>query len=737
MANAVGGNWVMRMIRRVPQSLDALAQRRAKRKGQKTALRIWRVMLLLRMRTSQVATARFLAGEGRFDDAFSLLKGEIGGGRVRAKEAVAEYRTFCQWLANGGYLAQAEARLAELKTFDGIDADGFMIDIWFRRAVLDPKNRALLIERLGMRRGNETETQALWLLYMIGEPAAELLPLYEKVIARGNNSAIRDYVGVAAELSPDTAIGLSLTYKDELRKRGTPLSVDLMLARKGEAVDEGSERERWFAERFEEGRRRILARLADPSVSIAVVGNSGVEAGKGQGAAIDAHDIVIRFNKLNVVEDAQVDYGSRIDMLVTNYTLIARFLGALTVPMIVTGQDWEVFTTFKNPATKHAEAGIDIATVPRAVRKTLNQALKATSSSGIQILSMLAEMRSGLKNVDLYGFSLIDQIGEAPTSANYFRSSRPSANHNWRGEAIILDALRNGQPYREVLSKVGAARYENQWRTYETFRPLRIKLEGDHSNYHVGSAAVTQSLMHHLAATGVVVENGQHDVLVVNGEGSVHDASKGFHRKMKMLRNAIKNGKAAYLVNSVWQDNPHDYDDVLKGLNAIYVREVLSQADLLEKHGIISRVYPDLSYYAPRKKPSSFTDYKGAIVMTDFYSKEYGAFMRYTRADAQIYPYVDMFKGDWDELVASLKTASLLITGRHHAVYAACVAEIPFVAFGGNTHKIEGLFRSAGADIPLCESRAKLPEMIKWAQENGEEYKKLFKWLKSRPTWKL
>ena len=40
------------------------------------------------------------------------------------------------------------------------------------------------------------------------------------------------------------------------------------------------------------------------------------------------------------------------------------------------------------------------------------------------------------------------------------------------------------------------------------------------------------------------------------------------------------------------------------------------------------------------------------------------------------------------ELVASLRTASLLVTGRHHAVYAACRARLPFVAMaalaGGN-----------------------------------------------------
>jgi hypothetical protein len=36
-------------------------------------------------------------------------------------------------------------------------------------------------------------------------------------------------------------------------------------------------------------------------------------------------------------------------------------------------------------------------------------------------------------------------------------------------------------------------------------------------------------------------------------------------------------------------------------------------------------------------------------------------------------PFLDW---PWGRIVASLRTASYLITGRHHAVYAACVARV-------------------------------------------------------------
>ena len=201
--------------------------------------------------------------------------------------------------------------------------------------------------------------------------------------------------------------------------------------------------------------------------------------------------------------------------------------------------------------------------------------------------------------------------------------------------------------------------------------------------------------------------------------------------KKVFVQKALEAGKAAYLVNTVWQDNPHDYDDVLKALDGITVREVLSQRELWEKHGIKARLHPDLAYYAPLEKARNPVDYKGSIVLTDFFSTEFDAFVRLTRAEALKYPFVDMLSVGWDDLIASLKTAEMIVTGRHHAVFAACRAEIPFVAFGGNTHKIQGIFQSAGVNIPLCESRAKLPEMIEWVRNNQAEYDKLFAWLKS------
>lgn len=723
---------------RVVRSLDAYARKHARKGDLGIANLVWTSLGRMRAKSSRIETARFLVGEGRFDEAFALLLAEIKAGGRGAQPALEEYRTYSIWLGKGGYFEQARKHLADLKAAGFAEADEHLVHIWSERSVLDPANREWINAFLTQRRSNVSEAAAIRLLYMMGEPDDVVLGAYDMVFRRGNRSVLDDYLGVLAVLDPGRCRELLAEQRESLKSGRRAVSLDLLLAREaGPLADLIDERERWFALRLAEAQERLLRRLADPGLRIAVVGNSPIEIGRGQGAEIDAHDIVIRFNRAAVPADSRGDYGERCDILVANYTVVAQLAGNSDVPVVVTGKDWEVFSVFKPALMALSERDVDLLTVPRAVRVALNKALMATASSGIQILAMLADVRGSLAGIGIYGFSLVDQVGANPTSANYFRSSRAAANHNWRGEALVLDALRKGEQPGSGPASLGSVRYQNQWMTYETFRPIRIRLEGDHSDYHCGSEAVTRSLMHHLAPVGVVVENGDYDAMVVNGEGAMHSNSIGFNRKMKLLEKALSKGKSAYLVNTVWQNNPNTYDHVLAALDGIHVREIMSKQELAEKHGIHAKLYPDLSYYAPLKKAKNRIDYKSSIVMTDFYSNEFQAFMRMTRADALKYPYVDMMSMTWDDLIASLKTSSLLITGRHHAVYAACKAEVPFIAFGGNTHKIEGILRSAGVEIPICESRAAIPEMIKWAKDNQAIYDKLFAYLKSQKTWRL
>lgn len=264
---------------------------------------------------------------------------------------------------------------------------------------------------------------------------------------------------------------------------------------------------------------------------------------------------------------------------------------------------------------------------------------------------------------------------------------------------------------------------------------LRIKLAGDHSRYHCGSAAVTQTITAELRRHGEIVTGGDFDVLVVNGEGSMHHGSGAFVEKMRLIEAATAAGRPTFLINSVWQGNPHDFDSALAKCRQVVVREILSEREIAE-HGVKAKVIPDLSYFAPIGKGKA-VDLKVGIAMTDFLSREFGGFVRLRSRWAERYPFLDMCAMDWSTLVRSLQTARLLLTGRHHGVYAACKARTPFLALAGNSHKIEGLIASAGVDIPVfrkfSDLRASIPDAENWRRR----YDRLFDWFEKQEPWRF
>lgn len=264
----------------------------------------------------------------------------------------------------------------------------------------------------------------------------------------------------------------------------------------------------------------------------------------------------------------------------------------------------------------------------------------------------------------------------------------------------------------------------------------RLCVAGDTSGYHGGCDAVMRTLWRLAAAKGwqVVPEGAEHDALLVNGEGNMHHGSKRFHHKMRLLGEAVAAGRPAFLVNSVWQDNPHDYDDLLPRLTGLFVREVLSQRELSERHGARAEVMPDASFFDPLPRFTLRRNFRGRAAVTDFFVRPKGPESSrhvFERRDA-LFPearHLPFIRWPWGRVVASLRTAGYLITGRHHAVYAACVARVPFVASEGNTHKIRGLIESAGADLRVAATPEEIPAIIASNLARPEEYERVFDWI--------
>ncbi|WP_333701995.1 polysaccharide pyruvyl transferase family protein [Sphingobium yanoikuyae] len=265
---------------------------------------------------------------------------------------------------------------------------------------------------------------------------------------------------------------------------------------------------------------------------------------------------------------------------------------------------------------------------------------------------------------------------------------------------------------------------------------LKAMMAGDHSTYHCGSAAVFSTLRHLLEVDHDIVEAGDFDVLYVNGEGSMHHDSGQFTKKMELLKAAIENGKRAYLVNSVWQENGHQYDDVLARLSGITVRELASQEELAARHGITATMALDLSYYAPIDEDAAHQDWRGQVMITDFYARDFGFWYRVNSGPLTTRSYVDMRDYGWSAFVRSLRTCRAIITGRHHAVYAACVARKPFVTIAGSTHKVSGLIAASGFPIPTLSSPRDANETLRWTMANRAMFQEFFHWMDEVPRWR-
>ncbi len=125
------------------------------------------------------------------------------------------------------------------------------------------------------------------------------------------------------------------------------------------------------------------------------------------------------------------------------------------------------------------------------------------------------------------------------------------------------------------------------------------------------------------------------------------------------------------------------------------------------------------------------------MTVTDFFSPEYKLWYRITSGPFADVPYVDLADFEWSDVVNSLKTTDLLVTGRHHAVFAACKAKTSFVAVESNSHKISGFIKTSGLPIPVCSSPRELGKTIKWAKANRSVYDELFHFMEEFPKFEF
>lgn len=281
-------------------------------------------------------------------------------------------------------------------------------------------------------------------------------------------------------------------------------------------------------------------------------------------------------------------------------------------------------------------------------------------------------------------------------------------------------------------------------------RPLRALLVNDASlSGHHGSGLVTDQAVRLAGEAGIALEHGwnwssveralqdpasrkPYDLVIVNGEGSIHGDTKAALRIAGIATALSTAGVPVYLVNATVEGTPPEVTGTLRGFRRIFVRDNASRAFLADA-GVGSATVPDLTL--------SFTEApravrQGTLLVTDSsetrktaellaLARRWPSTTAITMRAEPPWPRNGSTRRRWSFEVKRLLSkplpvspwslryagavrtrAALLdimgrqsrgaICGRYHAVCFALLTRLPFVAVAGNTSKVAALLGDIG-----------------------------------------
>lgn len=217
------------------------------------------------------------------------------------------------------------------------------------------------------------------------------------------------------------------------------------------------------------------------------------------------------------------------------------------------------------------------------------------------------------------------------------------------------------------------------------------------------------------------------DVVVINGEGTMHHDTPGALALADAGMFARDHGKPVAIINTVWEGN-RQANQLLPCASLIYARESFSAAEI-RRVGATATVVPDLALSCPADQlfPMQEQGHGPVVVLDDVRFDMAVLLARYARSRGlqflrmaprpPLHSFSTVMK--WGQLcveggggqfrlgrVGIIKEASIVVTGRFHGSCLAILARRPFVAVSSNTHKIQGLL----ADAHLGDGAALVPD---------------------------
>jgi len=204
------------------------------------------------------------------------------------------------------------------------------------------------------------------------------------------------------------------------------------------------------------------------------------------------------------------------------------------------------------------------------------------------------------------------------------------------------------------------------------------------------------------------------NIILVNGEGTIHHNQDSANFLINILNKAQETNKKTYLINTVFQDMKN-CEKVIAKLDYFSVREPRSLKEAKKYHNKVE-MFPDLCIDFDYSKGIKLGDYE---IVRGWANED-------IKGD---YPYLGL-DNKFGDLIVTLKSAKLYITGQHHGIYASILADIPFIPIKSNSHKIEGLIEWGGFPIKLLNGN--LEEKIDWTLSNIKIFKEFNKFIRNR-----
>lgn len=272
---------------------------------------------------------------------------------------------------------------------------------------------------------------------------------------------------------------------------------------------------------------------------------------------------------------------------------------------------------------------------------------------------------------------------------------------------------------------------------------------------HLGCAIVSQQIEKELYDRGIAVTGWinsleglsqviqkdpslDFDAVVINGEGTLHHGRPRAFEILLIGKILAERGKSVYLVNSIWEENPDHFAELIENYSLVSVRDKASAGRLTSK-GIHAIYAPDLSWVyeisAEEARPS-----REVIGVQDCVVKDrarlLAAFAR--TKQAQFHVMGRFYYEVQQELIegsdplrfpkilepGDFRSANAWVTGRYHGLILALRHRQIAVSVASNTSKISQLLQELDLSFASITDKACASEgsLVRDAYSRFERY---------------